>query len=163
MNEQLQWIVIADRRAATVYACHASGDGKAWMERLKSVGGGHAPELQRGRPSLLGGAERAGAVAASGAHAAPHAVAVEHADDEEDRRFAREIRAWLADARRARKMPRTTLFGPARFIGMLRKELGADAEAIAIRDGEFAKLTLAELMRHPAVLEVLDPLGGTRA
>lgn len=155
MEHHQQWIVTADGRSAALFECQRTPAGKLHLERRKSIENAHEAEHERGRPTLAGGAERRSSVARSGAQAAPHAVAVGHEHEEEQRRFAREVTSWLADARRNPGAHRVTLFAPARFLGLLRAEFAKD-DVTALQEAELTHLGPSELAVHPAILSAIS-------
>jgi protein required for attachment to host cells len=155
------WIVTADGRGACLYSCQRTPGGALHLERLRAIENAHFHDHERGRPTLVGGAERAGGNR-SGAAAAPHSVAVNHEPEEEQRRFARDVRGFLSEAARA-GAGTINVFAPPAFLGVLRKEIGKDApaERLALREGELAGLRAAELSVHPAVLRAVGDGPGT--
>lgn len=155
MKHHQHWIVTADGRSAALFECQRTPAGALHLGRCKSIENAHEAEHERGRPTLAGGAERRGSVARSGARAAPHAVAVGHEHEEEQRRFAREIRSWLAHARRISGDQRVTLFAPARFLGLLRAEFAKD-DMTVLREAELTHLGPNELAVHPAILSAIS-------
>lgn len=152
MKHQQPWIVIADGRRASLFGCQRTPGGELHLERFKSIENVHEAEHERGRPTLAGGSERRGSVLRSGAHAAPHSVAGAHENEEEQRRFAREVASWVAGARDGAHDRRITLFAPAHFLGLLRGEI-ADNGLTDLREAELTHLRTHELAVHPAVLD----------
>lgn len=152
MAPRLHCIVTADSRHATIYACRHDGRG-VHLEYLSTLENPHEAEHAHERPSFIGGVERRGSVARSGAHAAPHALAPGHTSDEEQKRFARELSDWLAGQRASMDVPPVTLFAPPRFLGMLLPHVDRMGENVTLHPGEFAQLTAAELERHPTIVQ----------
>jgi protein required for attachment to host cells len=153
MEHHRHWIVTADSRRADLFACRRLPGGGLHLEQLKAIENSHEDEHERHRPTLGGGAERRGSVARSGAHAAPHAVAAGHTAEEEAARFSREVIAWLGGSRRELGAGRMILFAPPRFLGLLRRQISADAPEM--REGELSHLNAGELAVHPAVIKVM--------
>jgi len=154
MRYAQQWIITADARRASLFACQRKHGGALLVNHLRSIDNPHENEHERGRPILAGGAERPGSIARSGARAAPQDVAGRRTEEEEHRRFARDVASWLADARKALGVQRVVLFAPARFLGMLRDELAGDA-LTDLREGELTRFDEHELAAHPAVLKAV--------
>ncbi len=148
------WIVTADARNARIYSCRRVAGNGPYLEELSAITNTHEAEHERQRPILGGGAERRGAVARSGAHAAPHAIAPPRTADEETARFAREVSDWLASSRKHRSTGRVILFAPPRFLGLLRKQIAPDA-ATQILEGDLSQLDARDLAAHPAVRQAL--------
>mgnify|MGYP000843974413 FL=1 len=156
MNATHGWIVVADARIASLFECKRTPNGSLHIEAVKSIRNSHEAEHERGRPNLAGGAERRGSVTSSGAHAAPHTVGPKHTADEEHRRFAREVHAWLAETAHRSAPGRVTLFAPARFLGLLREESPRAGDDASFREGDLTHLRPQELAAHPAVLSALS-------
>jgi hypothetical protein len=84
--------------------------------------------------------------------------------EEEHRRFARDVTAWLAQDLKEVNANHITVFAPPQFLGLLRNELGrtppSPAAHVDLREGELTHLRPSELAGHPAVLAVMkEPLG----
>jgi protein required for attachment to host cells len=154
MRQGQDWIVTADARRASLFACRREALGELHLEPLTSLENHHEGEHERGRPMLAGGAARRGSVARSGARAAPQAMADRHVHEEEDRRFAREVASWLTEARQSSDRHRVTVFAPPDFLGKLRDQLKED-QSIQFREGELTRLRPHELAGHPAVLDAV--------
>lgn len=151
MKNPQNWIVTADSRRAALYSCRNNPDGSLQLLHFKSIDNAHENEHGHERPVLAGGAERRGSVASSGAHAAPHAISVGHEKEEEQRRFAREVAAWIGDVGRYGAAHRIALFAPARVLGLLRKELAGLGEFLQFHEGDIAQMSPRELAVHPLV------------
>lgn len=146
------WIVTADERTARLFSCQQLPGGGLHLEQLTSIENTHEAEHERHRPTLAGGAERRGSAARSGAHAAPHLLAPRHTAEEEQRRFAREVSAWLEEIRPGLATGRLTVFAPPRFLGLLREQ-GSRHRPADLRDGDLNALRTRELAAHPKTLE----------
>lgn len=151
MATTTHWIITADGRGAHLFGCSHLPSGDLHLEPGRSLHNAHEEEHERNRPLLLGGAERRGSVARSGAHAAPHVVSQGHADEESLRRFAREVRTWLAAAIDELGTERVTLFAAPQFLGVLRTELDAVASRVDLHKGELTHLRAHELAAHPEI------------
>ncbi len=152
MKQRTHRIVTADGRRASLYTCTRDTAGRVHLEPAGTFENSHEAEHERHRPGLIGGGERRGSTARSGAHAAPHAVSPGNTADEEQRRFAQEICAWLVAANRGKKADRTTLFAPPRLLSMLSPHASSIGGDVVLQAGEFAQLRAAELAEHPAIM-----------
>jgi hypothetical protein len=153
MAHASRWIITADTRRATLFACEPVPGGGTRLERLTSIVNAHEGEHERHRPSLLGGAERRGAASRSSAHAAPHAAAERRTEEEERRRFARDLSSWLAEVRRQFGVTAVTLFAPPRLLGVLREHVNAGETEL--READLAHLRPQKLSVHPAVRDAV--------
>lgn len=99
---------------------------------------------------MLAAPSRQRGVRGDGAHGSPHFTSLGHGEDEERRRFAREITAWLG----SRDCGRVSVFAPPRMLGLLRRHVKPPVVDARLRAGELTKLTEHELAAHPAVREV---------
>jgi protein required for attachment to host cells len=154
MEQKKHWIVTADSRRGSLYSCRRRDNGGLNLELVSAIENRHEGEHERERPTLSGGAERRGAVARSGARAAPHSIAAGQTEEEEHRRFARELADWITRAGNAADVPQTgtlNVFAGPRLLGLLRDEVGKN-DGVSLREGDFSRLTPAELAAHPAVL-----------
>jgi hypothetical protein len=151
MSNGPHMIITADGRRAALFSCQNLPSGGVHLESVKSIQNEHENEHERGRPTLVGGAERRSGISRSGARPGPHSVAEDRTGEEEIRRFAREVRKWLTTSRELDGRP-TTLFAPARFLGLLREELRGVNHKADLREGELGHLRPHELAVHPAVL-----------
>lgn len=149
--DRVHLIVTADGRRAALFACRRSPEGRLKLEQLGSIQNRHEAEHERGRPALLGGMERPGAVSRSGAHAAPHTASAGRAQEEGRARFAREIGRWLEEASAGYGDAPTTVFAPARFLGLLRDQIDSPGN-VRTREAGLTRLSIQELAGHPAVL-----------
>lgn len=154
MEHRQHWIVTADGRRAQLFSCRRLPGGGLHLEHLRSIENTHEAEHERHRPTQVGGAERRGSVARSSAHAAPHVIPAGHNAEEEHVRFAREVGSWLVDARREFGAEGLIVFAPARFLGLLRKQVTME-NAPAMHEGELAHLHASELAAHPAVIKAM--------
>lgn len=154
-NQPFQhWIATTDNRRAALLSCRGTPGGELALDRVRSLENSHEGEHSRGRPSMIGGSERAGSARASSGSAAPHFTSRGHEEEEEHRRFAREVAAWLDRSGAELKCERITVFAPARLLGMLRDLMGHHPSLRAKADlveGELAQLQPTELAAHPAV------------
>lgn len=141
-------IVISDQRSARLFV-RASEPGGRWrLEERSRLENRHEREHEHHRPDLLGRGAPPTAAAAAGPQ---HLVSQGHTREEEARRFAREVAAWLGEQRHACSLDRITLFAPPRFLGLLREEQAPRA-AVEMVEGELAGVPPHALASHPAIL-----------
>lgn len=157
MDQRQHWIVTADNRRAALFACRRLPGGGMHVEQLRTIENEHEGEHERHRPALLGGAERRGGRGHSSARAAPQSISLGHEVEEEQRRFAREVRDWLANASRELSLGRVNVFAAPRFLGLLRDQMGDRNNTAVLHEGELTHLRPHELATHPAVLTVIGP------
>ena len=153
-------VALVDQRVARVLIARPT-QGKALdLTEAASISNQHENEHQRNRPDMLGGPGKRGAEAGTGVVGGPHMVNdTQGTETEEDRRFAREVAAWLADRPERTKGDRLQVFAAKRFLGMLREQLDPHRTAhIELKEGEFAQMPDNELRTHSALRNVL-PLG----
>lgn len=155
MDLKPQWLVTADGRRATLYLCRQSARGDLRVETLESVSNTHEGEHEHERPMLLGGLERTGSRARSGGHAAPHVGSPKHGDDEERRRFCRDLTDWLAGARARLGPAAITVLAPPQMLGLLREHSRALGDPVTFHEGEFAHMAESDLAVHPTIRGVV--------
>lgn len=168
MNQRQHWIITADGRRASLFACTTTLGGELHVDHIRSLENGHEREQDRHRPTLLGGSERRGTAGRSGAHAAPHSVSQNHAAEEDQLRYAREVGEWLVNESRELGIAagaggggaggpkgRISVFAPPKLLGLLRDRM-VDLRAVAeFHEAELSHLSPAELAAHPAVRNAL--------
>lgn len=147
MEARNHWIVAADGRRASLYSCRLVPGGRFQALTSRHIENGHEGEHEHHRPSLLG----RGPSASAAQHFAGHG----HSDEEEQRRFAREVANWLSNAAREFRMERVAVFAAPRFLGLLRTEMGDLGGRADLHEGELARLEAGELAEHPAVRRAL--------
>lgn len=150
-----RWILTADRRRAALYACARAPGGRVHLEEVCSIRNEHEAEHERGRPAILGGAERRGARAASSALASPQAASFGHTEAEERRRFARDVSRWLEQARRELMLDPLSVLAPPHLLGLLRDEMGGLVRPADFHAADLAHLPVVELAEHREVKEIL--------
>lgn len=155
MTPQRHWIVTADGRRASLFGCQRTSGGELHLVPLRSLDNPHEGEHERHRPAMLGGAERRGALGASSGNPAPHAAAPGHGDEEERRRFARELRQWLKASVRELAHGHVDVFAPARMLGLLRSELSGERVSTELHEGDLTHLRPQQLAVHPAVVSAI--------
>lgn len=149
------WIVTADGRRAGVFACRMTPGGNLHLDPVRAIENAHEHEHERHRPTMIGGAERARAVGASSASAAPHFASPGHETEEMQRRFAREVGRWLAATTKELQPARMDVFAAPRFAGYLKSELTL-SPTDRLHETELANLRGPELAVHPAVIGALS-------
>ncbi|MFI4917464.1 MAG: host attachment protein [Phycisphaerales bacterium JB060] len=150
-------VALVDQRVARVLIARPT-QGKALdLTEAASISNQHENEHQRNRPDMLGGPGKRGAEAGTGVVGGPHMVNdTQGTEAEEDRRFAREVAAWLAGRPERTNGDRLQVFASKRFLGMLRDQLdGNNASHIELNDGEYAQMPASELRTHSALREAL--------
>ncbi len=168
MRDYRIWLVTADNRRATLFACRRLPSGDMHLEQVRAIENQHEGEHERHRPTLLGGAERRGTASRSGARPAPHSTSVGHQVDEEQRRFAREVRDWIETASRdlgwSLADDRISVLAAPRLFGLLRGLIEEVDEMVSLCEGEFAQLAPHELAEHPSVRDAIKwPAPAARA
>ena len=152
------WLVTADARAAQVFECRWDSEARLVATPLSSIRSTHEGEHVHQRPPLSGGAERRGAIARSGGHAAPHSFGTGHADEEEVERFAREVGTWLGALSIGHGVDHTIVFAPPRFLGLLREHVPARG-GLLLLEGDLSHHRASELAAHPAVVAAASKIG----
>lgn len=150
-------VALVDQRVARVLIARPT-QGKALnLTEAASISNQHENEHDRTRPDMLGGPGKRSAEGGTGVVGGPHMVNdTQGTEAEEDRRFAREVAAWLADRPERTDGDRLQVFAPKRFLGMLREQLDPHRTAhIDLKDGEFAQMPDSELRTHSALREAL--------
>lgn len=147
-----RWLILADARRARLFRAERLRGSGIRVRALRTIENHH--ERERHRPALGGGVERASRMVHGRAHAAPQSLAVGHAAEEEIERFASEVSHWLVSVRSDLGEGRLVLFAPPRFLGALRRHV-KPAEAVELREGDFARLSEGELCAHPVVVSAM--------
>lgn len=150
-------IALVDQRIARILIARPT-QGKALdLTEAASITNAHEHEHERTRPDMLSGPGKRSGPVGSGAAGAPHMVNDNHGTErEEDRRFAREVAAWLAGRSERTDGDRLQVFVSRRFLGMLRDQLDQNnASHVELKDGAFAQMPDSELRTHSALREAL--------
>ncbi len=153
MSGASTWIVVTDARTCTLYSCRR-GEHPPHLSEVTAMTSVHENSHEHQRPTLVGGAERRGSVASSGAHAAPHTVGAER-PEEDIKRFAREVASLVAAVRAQRGAERVSVFAPTRMLGVL-KETKMSLEGVALHDAELTHLRPHELAQHQRVIDAIN-------
>jgi protein required for attachment to host cells len=149
-EERTSWIATVDERRARIFRCtrtlrhgwHVEEHGVA----LRNI---HEEDHERRRPAILG----------SGPHTMPpHEAGWGHEQQEEQRRFARDVAHWLEERLVRSEIDALRVFAPTRFLGLLREYLPERTRGtLRLMEGELAQLRPHELAEHPAVRAALSP------
>lgn len=160
MPDDIHHIVTADSRVARLYAARPTPGGSVQLRQIDSIRNEHEEEHERRRPDMLEGPGRRNAPAGLGP-GVPHFASPRETEEEEEemRRFAREVAQWLGRVRRQAGGGGVTIFAASRFLGMLRKELGPDAD---LREAELAQMPEHELQDHRAIRDAVLRLASKR-
>lgn len=148
MTSPTHWIVTSDERRAAMFSCRKVHGGRWHVEPHSSLENRWEDSHEHHRPSALG--------RGPSANAAQHFASTGHADEEEHRRFAREVEAWLAHAIKALGLTLVSVFAAPRFLGLLREDHAKLGGIVELHGGEFTRLRAQELAEHPAIRAVLD-------
>ena len=140
-------IITADARRAYLHRCEGERDGRWRIERTATLENPWEDYHEHGRPSLLGRGPTA--------NAAQHFASRGHEQEEEEARFARDIRNWVTHGIGGRESKHAIIFAPPRMLGHLREQLQGQAD-VELLEAELTPLTPAELERHPAVQSALQ-------
>jgi protein required for attachment to host cells len=138
------WIATADGRKAHLFACRLVAGGRWHCDPRGSIESKWEGYHEHHRPSLLG--------RGPSPSAAQHFAGTGHELEEEERRFAHDIREWLGREARVH----VTLFAPPRILGMLRRDLGDLEARVDLHEGELTRLRPNELAEHATVVSVLE-------
>jgi hypothetical protein len=158
MNSSKHWIVTADLNRAALFSCRHTPGGALHVEHIRSLENTHRNQHEHHRPTQMGGAERRGSLGRSAAAAAPHTASLGHEIEEEQLRFARDVKPWLNQAAKDVGDGHLSVFAPPRFLGLLRSEMGAPgsahdpADRMDLCEGELGHLRTHELAVHPAIV-----------
>jgi len=148
------WIVTADERQAHLYSCRKVA-GRQWhLDRKRSLESRWEHYHEEHRPSALGRGPTA--------NAAQHFASIGHEPEEEHLRFARDVVEWLPRAMEEFGIDHIRLFAASRFLGLLRKELGALGAQVELHESELTRLQAHELATHAAIIQALEPHIATR-
>jgi protein required for attachment to host cells len=81
-----------------------------------------------------------------------------HEHEEKIAHFARELAAWIEQAITTRSIATCTVFAPTHFLGALRQQVTKPVAAkLKEHAGELAQMTVADLTRHPRIVELMAP------
>ncbi|MFG0326642.1 MAG: host attachment protein [Phycisphaerales bacterium JB037] len=139
-----RWFVTVNDKEARLYSCHPVSRGRLHVDEEGRLGNGWRDQHERGRPSALGRGPTA--------NAAQHFASVGHGEEEERRRFARDVSSWLREASDDRSFGRVCVFASPKMLGELRHALDDASDWITLEQTELAHLSEADLAEHPAVL-----------
>ena len=144
-------IVTAGLGQAILYRPSLSPMGSLRLERAGRLRNRWQHMPVRGRPTI--------AASGRGASATVHLIDENRpgSSDEMERRFARELVAWIGGRAAVAKDGRILVFAPPHFLGRLREVSGNGVE---LMHGDLTNLNASELARHPMVASALFGLRG---
>lgn len=155
-------IAVTDSRKGLLFRARASSDGSVRLEVLGSLDV-PAPDREHHRPTLLGGTERRGSVARSGASAAQHNGGFGHDEEEDLRRAAASLAQWLEHSAKEISATEIAVFAPHKLLPNLRDRLSRGSLSPELRAAELAGLTVDQLSQHPLVVEAASTSGARPA
>jgi protein required for attachment to host cells len=151
MKSETRWVLTADERYAHLYTARPAADGKRWqLERHDSLESRWEDYHEHRRPTMMDGPP----TSASTQHSTQSYSEMEQ--QEESRRFARDIHRWLGEAlKKEHDDGEIIVFAASRFLSPLRNELSSLGDRATLHQAELTRLRPAELAKHPAVTEAL--------
>jgi protein required for attachment to host cells len=141
-------LATVDERQARLFRCTPTMRGTWRLEETHSLRSPWEEDHERRRPAILGrGPETM----------PPHEAAFGHEEEEERRRFARDVADWLRKHAPPSGADPLLVFAAPRFLGLMR-EGAAELDRVAIRlmESELSRLHPHELAEHPAVVALLS-------
>lgn len=150
-NAKSRLLVLADTRVAKLFEIAPTPGGSARMTLLEEAHNQHEGEHERGRASILDGSTRLHRGRGAPDATPPHFADFGHTAEEEDKRFAREVRQWLA--RKRAEHGDLSVLASSRLFGMLRQDT---PEGVRLEEGEFAQMPVKELSSHRRILNELE-------
>ncbi len=151
MGIPILWFATADRRRARLLACRSTLHKRLHVEEASGLEE-KWEEREHGRPSALAGMNG-------------HTYASFHHEEEERiHRFAKEIAHWLEREVQQRDLARIDLFAAPRLLGELRGLLpSALAGRLVEHEGDLNHVSLGELAKHPAIVQLFAERSATLA
>jgi protein required for attachment to host cells len=146
------WIMMCDERHARLYSCQRVAGPRWHVDERKTLENRWENYHERHRPYALGRGPTS--------NAAQHFASSGHEPEEEHRRFAREVGEWMRRLAKELGIEHLRVFAAARFLGMLRDELGDVGAQVDLHEGELTRLSSHELSTHPAIVKALAPQAG---
>ncbi len=147
MKPTTRWMVTADVRRARLLSLRELPDGRWRAEEHGALESRWEDFHEHGRPSALG----RGPVAS----ASQHFASIGHEPEEQRRRFARDVMAWLVSNSEQLSIDQVNVFAPPGMLGTLREEVVSGPVRIALLEGELTRLSPHELEAHPAVMSAV--------
>jgi protein required for attachment to host cells len=146
-----RWIAVTDNRWARLVRCQRTEPEPAgrWhadeFETIRTTWDEHQP---RHEPALPDGAPKA--------DDPDHAPGWAHKKEEETRRFAHEVAAWLDRRSAALAIRHISVFAPDHFLGPLRLSWSPRLRPLLTEHaGELTHLRPPELLEHPTIAGIL--------
>lgn len=171
-SDSAEWFAVVDERHARLLRMDVVFGDRPHVAEEARLESRWEDEHQHGRPAMLGRAS-AGLAPGPGPGAGPRPSFASrgHEQQEERRRFARDIRGWLDAEGRRRGLAELTVFAAPRVFGDLRDLVDPAAiaagdaaagdpgrgPAIRLQELELTRLHADELARHPAVQAAMRP------
>ncbi len=156
MTLNRRWILTADGKRATLFSLAMTPEGELNAESRLTLEWHPTVEHEHHRPSILGG--RANGMR----HFASHG----HDDEEAMRRFTREVITWIGGFEDELEIAQLDVFGPSRFLGLLRIQLEGHPHRLRTRvdlhQCELAGLGAEQLAKHPTVRRLLGEEASNR-
>lgn len=84
-----------------------------------------------------------------------HEAAVGHENEEFHRRFARQAMEWLKGHLKQQQPQDFKVFAPPTMLGVLRSITSVQVGEVEFLEGDFIKLTPAQLAAHPRIQKLL--------
>lgn len=139
-------LVMTGLGQAILYRPSLSSMGSLRLERIGRLRNRWQHMPVQGRPTI--------AASGRGASATVHLIDENRpgAGEEMERRFARDLVAWIREHAIAPKDSRTVVFAPPHFLGRLRE---VPAEGLELLHGDLTNLSPSALAQHASVLEAL--------
>jgi protein required for attachment to host cells len=130
------WFALADAERCRLLRCRLTSQG---TQHVDEYGGfdNALPEAEHERPMTMGG--------------------MTHDIEEEERRFAGQIVAWLRKQAEEHQIDHLVIFAPPRMLGVLRKlPLGLLKGHLEELEGNLMRLEAGQLAEHPMVRKLVS-------
>jgi protein required for attachment to host cells len=138
-----QWLAVTDNRWAKLVHCTRTKGGRWHAEEVGIIQSGWEEHQNRDTPPSPGKKPE-------------HSAGWAHKKEEETKRFAKEVAAWLEKQGHDRKITHFSVFAPDHFLGPLRANWSARLKPmIADQALDLTHLKVSELVDHPKVALIL--------